>query len=281
MCASTNVFIWTLLHFITPSLCDENVQPGCILISQCPDYCTCSSQIIPHESADIILVNCESKILKKLPLTLPRCAYNTTSHDINRNTTANFNDTNFLYYLSIHHTQIKTVQYRDYLKRTALLDLTYNNINNISGLFQKSLPYLRMLLLSDNKLESIPQDIKNSSLWPSIQAVYLHNNLWSCSCNNQWFTSWLPTQTDKVENLVDIKCASPYHLFRRQVSTLHPIDFDCDTGPSWRAYAIGFGAAGVALYIITVSIMALCVTIRQRKRVTDQSFSNLAATTSA
>ena len=62
---------------------------------------------------------------------------------------------------------------------------------------------LMYLNISNNKLSSLPENIKNLT---SLKTLKVSGNIFECSCENFWMKQWLLNETQVVENFESIKC---------------------------------------------------------------------------
>ena len=86
------------------------------------------------------------------------------------------------------------------------LDLCGNSLVSISAEVMDSFiqnDNLLYLNISNNKLRSLPENIKNLT---SLKTVKLSENTFECSCKNFWMKEWLLNETQIVDDYQNIKC---------------------------------------------------------------------------
>ena len=119
-----------------------------------------------------------------------------------------------------------------YLPHISKLDISYNNVTNISkGFFDIfiSSKNLKVLDISQNRLNSLPKNIQNIS---SLDEIMINGNEFICSCDNIWMKDWILNHTDLVTDYRLVKCTMPDNRDIPVIQT-NQVDLGCipEEGP--------------------------------------------------
>lgn len=127
--------------------------------------------------------------------------------------------------------QLIHIDNRDYFVNVSTLDVSKSGVELVNPTAWRNLvtPNIdRHILLSENRLISLPQDaITSVSISPAIR-IALNNNPWLCSCENRWFVGWLTSINSSLLNANNILCDSPERLRGRNVLSVSEEEFCTD-----------------------------------------------------
>uniref|UniRef100_A0ACB8FCK3 Uncharacterized protein n=2 Tax=Sphaerodactylus townsendi TaxID=933632 RepID=A0ACB8FCK3_9SAUR len=107
------------------------------------------------------------------------------------------------------------------------LSLEMNNLSSLDSLLSSSLPGLKTLKVSNNRLESIPVGLFDS--WGKLSSVALSGNPWRCDCRLLYLHSWMRNNASKVQDANKAVCGSPEDLAGKEVSGLTEGQLICVT----------------------------------------------------
>ncbi|KPM02559.1 Leucine rich repeat containing protein 5 [Sarcoptes scabiei] len=98
-----------------------------------------------------------------------------------------------------------------HLYRLRTLKLDHNRLTHLNGEFFEKLPELREIILSDNRLQTLPF---LPSAGPGLaQVLHLQNNLWDCRCRLIWL---LEEPLDSIRLISDEpRCSTPENFFNQ------------------------------------------------------------------
>lgn len=167
----------------------------CKVIEDCPMHCMCFQRPYNHT----LVVDCSKAELKTMPSKLP-----------SRKPMTYFLTTPLKYDLIFSSHNLSSLigdLLPSDLKYAESIDLSAGSISSIDGEAWKVLSKARRVLLHGNKLKTLPRKIESIDFhW---KQVTLHDNPWSCTCENAWMKLWfetLPKMTGKI------LCSSPEWL---------------------------------------------------------------------
>ena len=175
----------------------------CDIVDQCPSGCHCTKQ----PSTMTIHVECANANLQEMPLNLPQITQNSS----------------YKYNLILAGNAIKQLEYRDYMKTTASLDVNHAEVTNIDEEVWRSFEYMSEVNLNGNKLKQIPKAI--SSLKFSRTVLDIRDNPLSCDCDSRWLKSWLTSVSGNLQNPNGILCNEPPWLNGKSILALEEEEF--------------------------------------------------------
>ena len=140
----------------------------------------------------MLVVNCSSSGLTKIPPSLPR-------------------DTDWLLLSGNNISALdEELSNMPLLSHISKLDLRTNKIKRLSKDFIDVFVQASQLLsldISDNKLTSLPPNIKNIS---SLNELWISKNQFKCRCDSIWMKDWiLDNKTEVVRHHNSVKCQMP------------------------------------------------------------------------
>lgn len=194
--------------------------------AECPDKCEC--WIRPENSA--YLIDCSGKNLTQAPKLIK--APDDYFIEINLSN-------NYL-------TNMPPLNRYGYEKVTVML-LSSNHILNIP--IEPLSMHIRVLSLNDNYLKTIdPQvlnDFKNSK---NLINLTLHNNKWSCDCNDRNFLQFIQTEGSRLRDLQEVTCGDEnIKVYLMTSDEICPTAIDLIIGS-----CIGISSVGIIIAILTV-----------------------------
>uniref|UniRef100_A0A3Q0T0G7 LRRCT domain-containing protein n=1 Tax=Amphilophus citrinellus TaxID=61819 RepID=A0A3Q0T0G7_AMPCI len=113
----------------------------------------------------------------------------------------------------------------DSLKQLETLQMKGNIISDLPAFLFLSLRKLRQLYLSDNQLESLPEELFDYFIWQ--YTVRLHGNPWKCDCHMWYLHDWVLANSKNVEMLDRVVCQSPDFLRRQTVMSINKDQLVC------------------------------------------------------
>ncbi|KAK3851182.1 hypothetical protein Pcinc_042152 [Petrolisthes cinctipes] len=108
------------------------------------------------------------------------------------------------------------------LQYLTTLEITSCDLQTLEPRAFQGLDQLQWLKLDNNKLRTVPHNLKLPS---SLHGIALHNNPWNCDCKLKELRSWLVKHN--VPSSIEPKCSSPPRLVRQVIKDIHPDDFAC------------------------------------------------------
>ena len=152
-------------------------------LNSCPNLCTCTRGTV---STGTLEVSCVDRNLAELPHHLPYASS---------------------YRLLLAHNAITVLDSRPYLDRTVYLDLSHNNVHNLTNKAMKELVgNVRYLHLDHNKLTCLPLAMKTTEVVASVNEITLHNNPWNCSCLEIILHKWIKDDHRQVVDTNSLQC---------------------------------------------------------------------------
>ena len=156
-------------------------------------------------------------------------------------------------------------------KSLKMLDLSDNNLVNLSAKWFESIEALEELDISHNKIYRLTEDVvKRLDQLPKLRAIYMHDNPWACyRCHILPLIDWLATHPAAYETVCHkdegfcVRCSSPGELSGKSIQNLHEIELEWCTDPTVQLrLAASEPRVGLVLAIlIIVFIVAIIVTI--------------------
>uniref|UniRef100_A0A3P9BAW2 LRRCT domain-containing protein n=1 Tax=Maylandia zebra TaxID=106582 RepID=A0A3P9BAW2_9CICH len=112
----------------------------------------------------------------------------------------------------------------DSLKQLETLQMKGNVISDLPAFLFLNLQKLR-LYLSDNQLESLPEDLFDHFILQ--YTVRLHGNPWKCDCHIWYLHDWVLENSKTMEMLDRVVCESPNFLKKRAVMSINKDQLVC------------------------------------------------------
>ncbi|XP_041806520.1 toll-like receptor 8 [Chelmon rostratus] len=145
---------------------------------------------------------------------LPR---NLTKLSISHNSLTDFTWDNLRFF---HQLQILDLSFNSLVNVTRMnsngthtltfLDLSHNHIFHLDNGFLKGAKSLKVLSLSNNKLTIINQSTFQPKPENQIQTLFLHGNLFQCTCDSLDFILWIENSDIKIPRLTtEVTCDTP------------------------------------------------------------------------
>ncbi|KAK6168469.1 hypothetical protein SNE40_020994 [Patella caerulea] len=169
----------------------------CNITASCPSDCLCQEQ----PEADRMVINCWNAGLKEMPKRLP------------------FHEKLFL---NFQNNSIGSLPKLPYMGKIVQLDISDNNLTNISSEFVSSADKLKYLNLANNRLKYLPETIQNLRS----AEIDLSNNMLICSCDTLWLNDWFQSKPH-IKNRSNIICSTANGDQRISIDNLQPDEFNC------------------------------------------------------
>ncbi|OWF54035.1 Slit-like 1 protein [Mizuhopecten yessoensis] len=166
----------------------------------CPKGCKCIEQPSKHR----LKVNCENSSFTALPEKVPITKLNVELH------------------LAKNH--IANLEYRDYLDKVSLLDLSDNPIQSISPEAIGSLTQATKITLNEHMLKGIPETIRKLDA----SKIDFGDNPLPCDCDNIWIGDWMRFTRDNSSS--KLMCKTFKGVVSAEVVTTSYLD--CPVGTS-------------------------------------------------
>ena len=229
----------------------------CEMVGDCPKSCACTKS--ESSSTAEIDVNCSELNLNHLHKEMPHCSNTSLTllyrldYSLNQHITIRSTDALFNYWDSVEY-----------------LDLSMNNISDINPLLKINFIKLKVLLLNNNALKTLPEEIKDTKWIKRVLNVSLHHNPWECECDNQWTLQWLTSMEMVLANPDNITCHTPESRQGIPVTQAFQKKHKCKNKPVMPWWGIVVTVL-ILSYLVVTSVCAICITIRNRHKVVDSS----------
>ena len=165
------------------------------------------------------------------------------------------------YQLRFQSMALESVEKRDYLTKSKILNLRNNKISSIDEEAWQFLSDVREVYLENNSLSQLAAfDLREDA---GLQILSLFNNPWDCSCDKVWFKRWLRNVSNHV-TLVSpnsMLCATPSWLAGRNIFTVDEHEFCSDPFVEQRNYLL----LRVLLPIACLLLLALLLLLLLRR----------------
>ena len=141
-----------------------------------------------------------------------------------------FANTDALDELYLRGNQIRdTIQRYMFPESLEMLDLSYNEVENIRPLAFVGLNKIRMINLRYNKIRTIPEKALSVSTGPYAQTGFLiDENPLQCDCNMLWLKKWnQSTQGPVIVNLNITRCSGAYNFLDAPIQLVPEDRFLC------------------------------------------------------
>ncbi len=157
------------------------------------------------------------------------------------------NDTDTLLLSNNNISHIRKPQ-DNYLSQVTLVDLSDGSVQLIDGDFLLSLRDGSTIYLDGNNLQLLPKDIENL---PYNTNMTLGNNPWMCSCNNQWFQTWLKRRQEQIIDIDQVECGTDDEN-GGSLPSQPVVQAEMCPSSTW-PYIIGFSIVGAIVFLAIVS----------------------------
>jgi len=170
--------------YVSPSLHNICLDRNQLLHldERCPPGCRC----VYRPSSATLDIECTNTDLAVLPLELPALPKSYTTYKLD------FSNNRLLHRL----------EHRDYFINTSVLDISDCVIDDISLDVWKDISVVKIVLVDENSLKSLPLDAVSASL------LTLDRNRWACLCENTWMVLWLHQINRSMANVDGLLCGS-------------------------------------------------------------------------
>lgn len=245
---------------------------SCLHTKDCPDRCACVAA--PREPT-IFSVDCAHQAFTSLPAALPICVDASLTEGYH----LNFSHNN-LSALENSSSSLTDIYYSHYLRMTQVLDLSFNMLTTVSGLFLTDLNSLRVIYLQGNQLTHLPENdlvTLQALVAGSLYAVTLKDNPWVCDCSLLPLKRWLLSMYNSSQTLEgEVAVADAEEMICWGWSDRVPVieaELRCEPEekskhviPTYISAIIGL----VLLYLLVCMFVAICIVIRNRHKVKAQ-----------
>ncbi|KAK6177660.1 hypothetical protein SNE40_015717 [Patella caerulea] len=196
----------------------------CNITDFCPSGCLCQEQ----PEADRMVINCQNAGLAEMPKRLP------------------FHEKLFL---NFQNNSIGILPELPYMVRIVHLDISDNNLTNISSELASSADKLKYLNLANNRLKYLPETIQK--LLPT--EIDLSNNMLICSCDTLWLNDWFESKPH-IKNRSNITCSTANGDQKITIDNLQPDEFNC-RGSNSETIRIVLGIFSSLAILLTIGII--------------------------
>ncbi|XP_055958191.1 slit homolog 1 protein [Patella vulgata] len=196
----------------------------CNITDSCPSGCLCHDQ----PEADRMVINCQNAGLTEMPKRLP------------------FHENLFL---NFQNNSIGILPELPYLGRIVHLDISDNNLTNISSAFLGSADKLKYVNLANNRLKYLPKTIQNLLS----TEIDLSNNMLISSCDSLWLNDWFESKPN-IKNRCNITCSTVNGDQRITIDNLQPDEFNCRV-PNSLTISIVLGIFGFLAILLLIGII--------------------------
>jgi Leucine rich repeat/TIR domain/Leucine rich repeat C-terminal domain len=151
------------------------------------------------------------------------------------------------------------IEDRSYFINTSILDASESGLEKIDGKAWRRLVtggVTRKLLLHGNHIKFLPYDAVMSTNISLLMAVSLHDNPWSCSCNDRWIASWFKSVQQQLLNTDGILCNTPDRLNGRNVLRIPEEEFCTDPAKIFSMKLIAVSVSITAVIVFAALLVA-------------------------
>ena len=180
-----------------PLLSVKEEETYCITtkLPRCPGECKCYNRSVNGN----IIVDCRHAGLKRMHRRMPAG----------------------LLELWYGHNNITTIQPQHYLKRTKVLDISFNQVTNIQDSVFKETKLLEKLYIQSNILTYLPRALESLQL----SAIELSHNNYHCDCNSLWMKHWVLRNRHVINEWKELSCSTMAK--GRKLVEVNDSDFIC------------------------------------------------------
>ena len=205
---------------------------------RCPPGCRC----IYRPSSATLDIECSNTNLSVLPLELPALPKSYTTYKLD------FSNNRLLHRL----------EHRDYFINTSVLDISDCVIDDIPLDFWKDISIMKIVLIDENSLKSLPLDTVSVS--PS-SLLSLDRSQWACLCENSWMLLWLHQINRSMVNVDGLLCGSLERLSWKNIMKISAEELCHDPvteDRALRALLISLSVSsvvGIAVVLMSVAVI--------------------------
>jgi len=223
-----------------------------------------------HMLENLALLNLSNNNLKLVPEFASTDFLGELSHlDLSKNGITSLGQSGFenlpnLQNLFLSHNKIHKIYNHDFKgldKTLVTLDLDHNHLNETGPTAFIRLTSLASLDISNNDLKQL---IWEEFPWDNLVKVLLHDNPWTCDCENSWM---IESETIKVHNKhSNFTCAAPHKYQNKPVLEVPPSAFACPPRThKWTTTVVLVMGVAMSLSLAVIGAFSLCKCIRKRK----------------
>ena len=208
----------------------------CYVRDDCPDDCICFQR--PCDYA--LVVDCSKRNLPIIPHKFPSRKPMTYLYTIP-----------YKYELLLSHNSISILgENSTVLKHTSSLDLSHGAISLITPGTWYLMRKIKNIFLHNNSLSTLPKEIQfinfTTNRWT------LHNNPWSCSCENAWMKDWFKSIEGKLT--MKVLCSSPNWNSNKDILT---VDFCYQPPFNYQMLTqIIFSTLVIFIFVLVLALLA-------------------------
>jgi len=172
----------------------------CLVSENCPQNCTC----IKRPSDLSFSVSCQPGTYHHLPEVLPNP--DDPPPRIGR------------FHLTFTGSNIQTLEFRQYLKRTRWIDVSNSELRSIPDNVWRILSKIDHVDLSANQLTVLPTFLGYENI--TFRSLALYENPLRCNCENKWIRGWLRSLGSDLfvpHYQPPVVCGSPDRLQNRSI----------------------------------------------------------------
>ena len=138
---------------------------------------------------------------------------------------------------------------RDYFLNASILDVSNCNLETVTDATWQALASIKQVFLQDNLLTTIP-NAATLVVKFAVEQLTLHNNSWSCLCDNSQLKSRLQFIQSSIWRSDEVFCSTPDRLHGKVILRLATDEFCVD--PAIRMLTISLTSVGGCLLLITM-----------------------------
>ena len=219
-----------------PIFTAHRIEMNCPVYVDCPDKCKC---FLTPENSTLSLI-CAGNNMTVFPQNVPQ------------------NASNFEFYLSNNRLESIENIHDKLLGKISYMDLRNNLIRNATFLLE--LQNIKTLLLNGNKIQYLPQALKETIL-PNLNMHTLHDNQFMCECRTRWLIHWVNKNKRIIEPSVNGLICSNGKYKGQVISQLDENSIDCSNDLSTTVIL------AILCSLIFVILLIVCVLIFKREQI--------------
>ena len=155
------------------------------------------------------------------------------------------------YELYLSNNRIDNIAIPPYFPNVTIVDLSNNRIKLWNKDRLKDMRNLRILMLQNNDIETLPEGINT---WKNnLKELRLSGNPITCDCTNNWLKTWTNQSNHPIRDVGKIKCNKPSRNRGKLFLDLPMDEFECSSD-----YTL---VIAVSVSVIFIIIIAICIVL--------------------